>query len=338
MANNKTKKTAKEKTATQKTQDTALSEVQELKLTEETVLRYINQYASKQEIALFMNQCKMFNLNPFKRQIHLIKYSQSSPASYVMSFNVFLERAERTKMQNGWKAWTEGTPKTKDFKACIEIHRKDWKMPFYHEVFWDEYAQYKQDGRTLTRFWDVKYRTMLKKVVISQGHRLCYPADLGDLPYTAEEMPVEHEKLETEPIIDAEIVKEEEKPKEKPKEEKPEPEPEPEPEPDVPPEPEEEAPEPEAPPEKEKEEEDPGDPITAQTKRFIANALTALEKDFGRDPTEIANKICDRFERLSNGKIKIEKFPDDLTEKQGRRVLEWLETTREKAEKKRLGE
>lgn len=355
MANNKTKK----KTEIQKPKkETGIEKLKAMELTEEVVLRHINQYATKNEIAMFLNQCAMFELNPFKREIYLIKYSQSDPATFVLGFEAFLKRAERTAKVSGWRAWTEGTIKTKDFKACVEIHRKDWDKPFVHEVFWDEYAQKKKDG-TLTRFWDNKPRTMLKKVAISQGFRMCFPDELGGMPYVSEEMPVEHEKLPTEPITsppyggeqDAiDVVPEEEKPKketkpkektekkeepeEKPKEEEKKPEPEPEPEPDVPPEPEEEAPEPEVPTEEEKKEEkDPGDPITDQTKRFIANSLTALESDFGRDPAEIGNKICDRFERLYE--VKIEKFPDGLTEFQGRKTLEWLEVTRQTEEEKR---
>ena len=365
MPNNKT--TKKETKVQKPKKETGIEKLKAMELTEEVVLRYLCPQASatKNEIVMFLNQCAMFELNPFKREIYLIKYSQSDPATFVLGFEAFLKRAERAGKLTGWRAWTEGTIMTKDFKAIVEIHRKDWKHPFVHEVYWDEYKQEKRDG-TLTVFWKNKPRTMLKKVVISQGMRMCFPDELGGMPYTQEEMPIDHEKLPTEEIIT--VVPEEEKPKketkkkeepkEKPKEEvikeyeesvekekekmsavKP-PEPESEPESDAPPEPEEETPEPpkEEPKEEEKEGPDPGDPISAQTKRFIANALTELEKDYGRDPADIGNKVADRIERLFSTKklqVKVEKFPDDITEFQGRRVLEWLEVTRGKEEEKR---
>jgi len=333
MANNKKTK-PKEKSEIQKVHESALSVVQELKLTEETVLQYLNQKATKNEIALFLNQCKMFELNPFKREIYLIKYDQGSPATFVVGFEAFLKRAERAGKLTGWKAWTDGTIKTKDFKACLEIHRKDWDKPFYHEVFWDEYAQYKQDKKTLTRFWEEKPRTMLKKVVISQGFRMCFPDELGGMPYTAEEMPVDTSTLPKGEVIDVEVIPEE-KPKEEPKAKKAKKTKEVEEE-------KEEEKMPNGPVENKEgeeqfwEDEEPeelaqeSDPksLTAQTRRFIDNAFNELEKDFGRDKTDLINKICDRIERLSEGKTIIEKFPDDLTEELGKKVLEWLDFTK----------
>ena len=180
-------------------------------LTKETVHRYINQMATETEVGQFLHLCSTWSLDPFKREIYLIKYSVKDPATIVMGYEVFLKRAERTGKISGWKHWTEGEPKSKGFKALIEIHRKDWEFPFRHEVYWDEYAQYRASGE-LNKFWNSKPRTMLLKVADAQGFRLCFPDDLGGMPYTAEEMP------KTEEILEAEIV--EERPSNEPKEEK----------------------------------------------------------------------------------------------------------------------
>ena len=37
--------------------------------------------------------------------------------------------------------------------------------------------------------WSEKPRTMLKKVCIAQAFRLCFPVELGGMPYTADELP-----------------------------------------------------------------------------------------------------------------------------------------------------
>ena len=41
---------------------------------------------------------------------------------------------------------------------------------------------------------------MLKKVAIAQAFRLAFPDEMGSLPYTAEEMPVQHETLDKGPV------------------------------------------------------------------------------------------------------------------------------------------
>jgi len=171
----------------------------EIVLNLDSVRKYIAPTATSKECEAFLNLCVIWDLNPFKREIYFIKYDSKRPPAVVVGYEVYLKRAERQKMLKGWKAWTEEEGET--MKACIEIHRADWDQPFYHEVYWDEYAQYKTDYRTgkkvLTKFWREKGRTMLKKVVIGQGFRMCFPDEMGGMPYTSEEMP---EALPTELI------------------------------------------------------------------------------------------------------------------------------------------
>jgi hypothetical protein len=69
-----------------------------------------------------------------------------------------------------------------DLKACIEIYRKDRAKPFYHEVDFSEYTQNND-------MWGGKPKTMIKKVAMSQGFRLCFPVEIGGMPYTADELP-----------------------------------------------------------------------------------------------------------------------------------------------------
>ena len=151
------------------------------------------------EKTTFLQIAKASGLNPFKREIHLIKYGEEF--GVVTGFEVYVKRAEATGLLGGWKVWTEGKliPVQKevermgkngkykklvktwegDFKAVIKIIRKDWKQPFQWEVVLSEYAK---DNA----FWE-KPITMLKKVVTGQGFRLCFQETCGGLPYTMEE-------------------------------------------------------------------------------------------------------------------------------------------------------
>ncbi len=115
---------------------------------------------------------------------------------------MYLKRGIRTGKVRGWRVWTTG--QGKGLKAHIQIHRRDWSEPFYHEVDFSEYAQYKWDSRSsgyvLTTFWKNKPRTMLKKVAIAQGFRLCFPdsEEIHGLPYAEEELSADGAYLESE--------------------------------------------------------------------------------------------------------------------------------------------
>lgn len=151
---------------------------------------------TEQQKILFMRTAIASNLNPFKREIYAVPYEEKwydqkagrkvsyNPPRYRMSlitgYEVYLKRAERSGKLQGWKAWTDG--EGDKMKACIEIHRRDWKEPLYHEVFMGEYKQ-------KNHMWDEKPATMLKKVCIAQGFRLAFPDELGGIPYSSEELP-----------------------------------------------------------------------------------------------------------------------------------------------------
>lgn len=153
-------------------------------VTADDVKKYICANATDTEIGLFLNIAKVNGLNPFKREIYLVKYG-TSPASILTGYEVYLKRAERTNKYAGFSVRFEGT--IPDMKAIIEINRKDWTKPLIHEVDYSEYVQKKADG-TITRFWKDKPKTMLRKVAISQGMRLAFPGEIAGMPYTQEEV------------------------------------------------------------------------------------------------------------------------------------------------------
>lgn len=153
-------------------------------VTKDQVKQHICKDATDQEIAYFLEIAKLNKLNPFKREIYLVKYP-GSPANTLTGYEVYLKRAERTGNLNGFKVWTEGEGDR--LVAKIEIQRKDWDQPFCHQVEYVEYVGRKKDG-TPTRFWKEKPKTMIKKVVMSQGFRLAFPDELGGMPYTRDEI------------------------------------------------------------------------------------------------------------------------------------------------------
>lgn len=170
-------------------------------ITADDVRRFFCDKATANEVALFLQIAKVCGLNPFKRELYLVKYGDN-PASIVTGYEVYLKRAEANRNWGGFKAWTEG--EGEKMVAKVEIYRKDWTIPLTHEVEYAEYCAKKKDG-TPTRFWAEKPKTMLKKVAISQGMRLAFPEETGGMPYIEEELAT---------TIDAEVVAE--KPQGKP--------------------------------------------------------------------------------------------------------------------------
>ena len=143
---------------------------------------------SSSEVTQFIEIAQAFGLNPFKREIYASKFGQSF--SIIVGFETYVKRAERSGRLSGWHVTTSGSnvdPKTSDIKATITIHRKDWEHPFVHEVYFREYVQTNREGQ-VNKFWREKPLTMIKKVAIAQGFRLCFSDELGGMPYTADEI------------------------------------------------------------------------------------------------------------------------------------------------------
>lgn len=133
----------------------------------------------------YLQIAKAFGLNPFKREIHVSKYGDNM--SIITGYEVYIKRAERTGLLDGWSASTSGSVATGDLKATVTIHRKDRSHPFIWEALYEECVQLTREGKP-TQFWK-KASFMTKKVAISQGFRLCFSDELAGMPYTADEMP-----------------------------------------------------------------------------------------------------------------------------------------------------
>lgn len=130
----------------------------------------------------FLKLCQVFQLNPFLREIYAIPFGNKF--NIIVGYEVYLKRAESSGKLDGWRRWYEGTIEDGNLKGCIEISRKDWTKPFYHEVDFEEYD-------LANSIWKSKPKTMIKKVAASQGFRLCFPNELGGIPYTEDEIQTE---------------------------------------------------------------------------------------------------------------------------------------------------
>lgn len=160
-------------------------------LTMQDVKQYICPEATEKEAFMFLQIAKSCNLNPFLSQIYLVKYGNQK-AQILTSYNVYLQRAERSKKYAGLETRTEGSVTAGDLKAIVKVYRKDWKEPLTHEVYYKEYVQLARDKQTgkmrANKFWATKPRTMIIKVAISQAFRLAFPLDFEGMPYTSDEI------------------------------------------------------------------------------------------------------------------------------------------------------
>jgi|GEM_PF-845769 len=152
------------------------------------------------EKQMFFNMARAFCLDPFKREIHITAYGQGDrrKCTIITGYEVYIKRAERTGKLDGWKVWTEGEGKA--LKAIVEIYRKDQKYPFSHEVYYSECVQMNKDGYP-NAVWAKQPRFMTKKVAIGQAFRLCFPDDLGGMPYEESELPQDEPRNVTEETL-----------------------------------------------------------------------------------------------------------------------------------------
>jgi phage recombination protein Bet len=147
----------------------------------------------------FIEKCKIWQLNPFKKEIYPIvrKQKDKSVLTIVIGYEVYLNRANLSNVWGGFKAIFSGEiayktvmqwekqvkiiDKEKSTLTCtIRIARKDWSEPFEHQVWLSEFAPETQG------IWVEKPRFMLQKVGICQAFRMCFSECMG-LPYSSEE-------------------------------------------------------------------------------------------------------------------------------------------------------
>ena len=163
--------------------------------------------ASDHEIFVFMKLCEGHHLNPFLREIYIIKYDEKGPASYVVGKDTFTQRAEANPDFTGYRAGVivqrqnqivmeDGSfllPGDVLLGGWFEGRRKRQDIPFMHKVSMQEYS-------TGQSSWRKMPATMIRKVAIVQGLREMFPTMFGGL-YDSAELNVESVINETEPTV-----------------------------------------------------------------------------------------------------------------------------------------
>lgn len=157
----------------------------------------------------FLEICKAFNLNPFKREVYAVKYGDNF--NIIVGYESYIKRASKVtttlpngnvvKALDGWNVKTEGSIKDSNLTATITIHRKDFSKPLIFTVRNEEF----NTGKSL---WTKMPHVMLEKVAISRGFRLAFTDELGGMPYTKEEIDTEPQDVQytEQPTTEAEAA------------------------------------------------------------------------------------------------------------------------------------
>jgi phage recombination protein Bet len=203
-------------------------EGQNIKLDMEAVrnLIAVGSNITNQEIVIFMEMCKYQRLNPFVKDVYLIKFGKA--AQMVTSVNVMTQRLNEYSSMEGWNAGTlvinkttgeelykKGTFFNKDTETLVgawfEASIKGWKTKWENTVSIDEYFKYDSYGKPQGQ-WGSMTATMIVKCVIAASARRLLPGEFKGV-YTSEELGDSLEKaIDITPVPVKEPVKVEVKP------------------------------------------------------------------------------------------------------------------------------
>jgi len=175
----------------------------EVKLSVALVRMYFCPEATTVEAMTFLSIARYQKLNPFLREIYLIKYGRF-PASIVVGKDTFTKRAERHPKYRGFSAGiivsSKAAPeKVERRKGCfyqkatenlvggwaIVPREKDGELPVEIEVSFDEYVGRTGDGQ-INRQWAGKPATMIRKVALVQALRERFPEEFEGMYDEAE--------------------------------------------------------------------------------------------------------------------------------------------------------
>ena len=120
--------------------------------------------ATDNEFLVMMELASRYQLDPFSKQIWLIKYGDN-PAQIFAGRDGYLAIAHRSGVFDGMKTGTR--KEDNETIGWCEVHRKDMKYPFVAEVKLSEYST----GKNL---WKDKPETMIKKVAQAQALRQAF--------------------------------------------------------------------------------------------------------------------------------------------------------------------
>jgi phage recombination protein Bet len=160
--------------------------------------------ATDSELALFVETCKRLRLDPFARQIFLVKRYDTDLGRFVATTQVSIDGfrliAERTGQYRGqtvpqwcgpdgkWRdVWLDTS--TPPAAARVGVHREGFAEPLVRTALWSAYAAKTKRG-DLTSMWSQHGVGQLLKCAEALALRAAFPNDLSGV-YTLDELPPE---------------------------------------------------------------------------------------------------------------------------------------------------
>ena len=154
----------------------------DVELNAQAVRSLLNDKATDAELELFLKICQYQKLNPFIREVYLVKYDASKPASIVVGKDTFTKRASEHPQDNGFSAGIivvrgkevlelEGScpwPGDSIIGGWASVSRKDKALPYRCKVSMVEYNANQSS-------WKKMPATMIRKVALVQSLREAYP-------------------------------------------------------------------------------------------------------------------------------------------------------------------
>jgi phage recombination protein Bet len=164
---------------------------QEIKLTADDVIKYIStdESVTEKEVFTFLNMCKYLRLNPFLKEIYLIKY-KDSPATFVISYQTLLKRAEENKNFDGYETEVKG--EVPNMSATAVVYRKDRSYPVKIAVNYSEAVKTILDRQTKelrpVTMWKNMPEWMLRKVALARALKEAFPNAVGNAEVSVSEI------------------------------------------------------------------------------------------------------------------------------------------------------
>jgi phage recombination protein Bet len=159
-------------------------------ITLQDVKRLLCPNATDVEISLFLRTCEDEQLNPFTKEIYLIKYSLNDPASIVIAIESHLKVAESRPNYDGHEAGilvkSPGKPIEHRFGEYYDekeelaggwakVYLKDRGRPIYAAVRLQEYMRYTKEGKP-SKFWRDAPAAQIRKVALVHALREAFPS------------------------------------------------------------------------------------------------------------------------------------------------------------------